>query len=140
MGNRCGAPSARVRKNNYWLGITDPRFFELVGLFEKGIGPDLVSDMVGTILTEPLITFTQRVCTGLGVPMHHFVINGATYALPGYLPEKGEAERYVILVPEDVLSTMPVALDRSEVAIIAEHNREAREYLNATSERTASSY
>ncbi len=114
------------------LGITDPRFFELIGVFEEGIGPDLISDMIGTILLSPLAGYTKRVCETLQVPTQQFKIGDAQYELPGYLPERGEHPRYIILVPEDILTELPVALDRSDVGWVAEHNDAARKYLNAT--------
>jgi hypothetical protein len=131
-GSVIGRRVLRSAKTIIDLGITDPRFFELIGLFEDGIGPDLISDMVGTILFAPLVAFTTRVCSELGIPLHEFTISSAPYLLPGYLPQDGNRERYVILVPEDVLSAMPVALDRSDIPIVADHNAAARKYLNQT--------
>jgi hypothetical protein len=111
------------------LGIRDPIFFELIGVFEDGIGPDLISDMIGTILRSRLCTYTARVCRELSISTREFKIGSDVYSLPAYLTEQGE-ERYIILVPEDVLSEMPIALDRSDVPVVAEHNAAARRYLN----------
>ena len=125
-----GARVLRSAKTIIDLGITDARFFELIGVFEEGIGPDLVSDMVGTILLDQLVEFTARVCGELAIPIQDFTISGRRRALPGYLPREGNRERYIILVPEDVLSAMPVALDRSDIPVVAAHNALTREYLN----------
>jgi hypothetical protein len=122
----------RSAKEVISLGITDPRFFELVGVFEEGIGPDLISDMIGTILVSPLASYTKRVCDALGLPTQQFQIGHVRCELPGYFPEHGDRARYIILVPEDILTEMPVALDRSDVPVVAEHSDAARRYLNET--------
>ncbi|MEM6530858.1 MAG: hypothetical protein AAF653_21355, partial [Chloroflexota bacterium] len=48
-------------------GIQDPEFFELLGLFEDGIGADRISDMVARIIIEDLLAYSQRIFTDLGV-------------------------------------------------------------------------
>lgn len=109
-------------------GIKNPRIFELVGLFQEGVGLDLVSDMIGTILRDLLIEYTQRVAKELGVPLLSFE-GSPTPGLPLYLSERGE-ERCVILMPQDVLSDLPVAISYDDIGIVASANDETRTYLN----------
>lgn len=113
------------------IGIQDPEFFELLALFEPQIGPDRISDMIGTILLEPLTAFTKNACAELDIAMEFFPIHGKNFELPWYLDEDG-VKRYIILVPEDVLSDLPVALDRSDIADVMETNEGLRQHLNLT--------
>ena len=49
-------------------GINDPVIFELVGLFESGIGADRISDMTVWVILEDLLLFSQRVTKTLSLP------------------------------------------------------------------------
>ncbi|HTW84508.1 MAG TPA: hypothetical protein VMD91_10600 [Candidatus Sulfotelmatobacter sp.] len=117
-------------------GLRDPEFFELLALFERNIGADRISDMIGTIIRDDLVSYTQRVCGQLGVGMKSFPLDksGTTYAeLPWYMNEDAQ-ERYIILAPRDVLSALPVALDRSDISSVMSQNEGLRQHLNATIE------
>jgi hypothetical protein len=109
-------------------GLEDPTIFELASLLEEGIGADHISDMFGNLLAERLAAFTTRVCDRLGVPTEDQRLGGRTYRLPGYV-EEGH-RRPVVLVPEDVLSRIPLAMDRSEIAEVVAANAELRAYVN----------
>jgi hypothetical protein len=109
-------------------GVRNPRIFELVSLFQEGIGHDLVSDMIGNILREPLIAYTQRIAAKLRVALVPF--NGITGpGLPAYLNASNEV-RYVILVPEDILSDLPVAMTYKDIGMVASANVDLRAYFN----------
>ena len=49
-------------------GETDPVLFELLGVFQEGIGCDRVSDLITFILREEILKYTQRVVTAAGIP------------------------------------------------------------------------
>ena len=115
-------------------GLRDPEFFELLALFERNIGADRISDMIGTIIRDDMVAYTQRVCGGVGVPVKTFPMNkGQTVFgdLPWYMDEDG-LERYVILAPRDVLSALPVALSRSDISKVMAQNEHLRQHLDAT--------
>ena len=48
-------------------GDTDPVLFELLGVFQEGIGCDRVSDLITFILREDMLKYTQRVTEFAGV-------------------------------------------------------------------------
>jgi hypothetical protein len=50
-------------------GLTNPRFFELLALFEAGVGADRIGDMLGTILLPELAAYTERICAYLGIQL-----------------------------------------------------------------------
>jgi hypothetical protein len=110
-------------------GLTDPAFFELLALFERRIGADRIGDMLGTILTPRLIAYTQRICSEIGVPTQDIPVQGRPTQLPTWIDEKNK-RRYVILVPQSILSDLPVGQDRSEIEYVASRNSEARDFLN----------
>lgn len=110
-------------------GVADPALFELVGIFEDGVGPDRISDMVARIIAADLILFTQRVCSDCGIPMksHRLVQMNLEEDLPTH-PVSGSP---LILVPREVLRNLPVAMDYADVRWIAEHNETLRSELNS---------
>ena len=65
------------------LGITDPEIFELIGLFQEGFGPDLLSDMAVAILKHRFFAYTQRITTELDLkPSLRFRLGGHDWLLP----------------------------------------------------------
>jgi hypothetical protein len=115
------------------LGITDPDLFIAMALFEEGIGPDRISDMTCKIIMGDLITYTQTICSEVGVPTQQITFkltNGETFAgdLPvnPYDPEAGP----IILVPQDVLRDLPVASDWESVGDAASKNAAFRSSVN----------
>lgn len=50
------------------FGIANPKHFETIQLFEKGIAEDTISDAVGNILRHRFAAYTKAVCDDLGVP------------------------------------------------------------------------
>lgn len=53
-------------------GTNDPELFHLIGLFEDNVGPDRLSDMIGTIILEDIQSYTLHV-------QHAFGINPQNY-------------------------------------------------------------
>lgn len=88
-------------------GNDDPAIFELVGAFEDGIGPDLISDMTTNILIEELILYTQRVSNEVGIRLKE--LKFSKYYKPEYLPENPYNNEPIILVPKEFLRDLPIA-------------------------------
>lgn len=111
-------------------GVDDPDLFLLVGLFQENIGPDRISDMVTNVIASDLISFTQRVCIALKIPMREFEVRKG---LKAQLPENPTQERNtpVLLVPKDILRELPVALSYDEIWDAAQQNIEIRQRFNA---------
>jgi hypothetical protein len=110
-------------------GLDDPEFFELLALFEKRLGADRISDMVGTIIRPRLFIYTRRICKELGVKTKEFVVGTSTEKLPWYVDDH-KAEHYVTLVPKDILSALPIQLNRENIAEAADNNEALRDTLN----------
>lgn len=110
------------------LGISDPDLFMVLALFEAGVGPDRISDMVTNVITKDLIEFNQRVLKLISIPLAHFEINGLSAELP-----QNSLEIYpspILLVPRDILRDLPIARDWSEVSDAAWKNQAIRSAVN----------
>lgn len=108
------------------VGVKDPEIFELVGLFEEGIGCDRISDMVGRIISDDLLRFTCRVFKKLDVKAKPIQFGNASYEIP--------VNRFngkpVILLPKDILDDLPEAFSRDDIFKICAKNEELRQRIN----------
>lgn len=109
------------------VGILDPIIFELSGLFEKGIGADRISDMIIHILLPELAQFSCRVAESLNLPKASSptLIAGEYFnGLPCY------STQGILLVPQDILTSLPLAYSWTNADFIITHNAKLREYVN----------
>ena len=105
------------------LGIEDPEIFEVIGLFQEGFGPDLLSDMAVSILKDRFLAYSARITDKLRLnPSRQFRTGQKDWVLPAS-PDGNSA---LIIVPSDILTPLPVALDRSEIEEVARFNAEVR--------------
>lgn len=109
-------------------GSEDAAIFELVGAFEGGIGPDLISDMIAKIIMADLITFTQNTCTVLGIPMEP--LSYSRFLPAENLPIDPNTKNPIILIPKEILRDLPVAETFADIFWITEHNEALRDELN----------
>ena len=108
-------------------GIDDPRIFELVGLFQPGFGPDRLSDAVVRIILPDLLAYGSRVVAKLDLPHREVDMAGGT----AVLPFDKVTGRWFILLPERILTPLPVAKSYTEIDAVCRANEELRQYLNA---------
>ncbi|MBD2683085.1 MULTISPECIES: hypothetical protein [Nostoc] len=109
------------------LGIIDPIIFELSGLFEKNIGADRISDMTIHILLSELAQFSSRVAESLKLPKAAkptLIAGKYFYGLPCY------SSQGILLVPQDILTALPLAYSWTSADVITTHNQELRGYIN----------
>ncbi|MGV8137041.1 MAG: hypothetical protein AB2L20_17655 [Mangrovibacterium sp.] len=105
-------------------GIKDPIIFELIGLFEKGIGADRLSDMTIKIIKDDLIKYTQRVCDELDIKQRFF--GKSKLKLP-YNPKTGEP---IVFTPKELLQDLPVAFCWDDIDRVCRENDELRYRIN----------
>jgi len=77
--------------------------------------------MLGNILLPRLAVYTSRVCDTLGISTAATEVSGGRYDLPTW-EDDDLKKRYVVLVPQSILSDVPVALDRSRIEYVASRN------------------
>lgn len=108
------------------VGMVDPIIFQLAPIFQKSIGADRMSDMIIFIILPELAKFSIRIAEQLNLPTADLTkINGDNFRnLPRYL-NKG-----ILLVPENILTSLPISYLWSEKSSIKNHNLELRNYMN----------
>lgn len=99
------------------VGLVNIQHFEKLGILDKGMGRDRISDMTANILKADFITYTQKIIKQHNVPTQKFKIsifdqqylrwNDEIVDLP-LNPTTGEA---VFLTPEEFLRELPTIHD-----------------------------
>lgn len=105
-------------------GIKDPIIFELIGLFEKGIGADRISDMTIHIIKEDLIKYTQRVSDELEIKQKEF---GNTKTKLPFNPKTGEP---IVFTPKELLQDLPIAFCWDDIDRVCQENDDLRKRVN----------
>lgn len=108
-------------------GCKAPELFELIGLFEDGIGPDRLSDMIATIILPDIQAYTKQVMTDFDIDTDHYEDN--CFDNEGYLINKYKNCRLYFL-PVDILHELPVAKCWEDVEIVASKNNAIRMEMN----------
>lgn len=109
------------------LGHDSPRIFELIGVFQKDVGCDRISDAIAKILESCIYRFSHRVYQELGVPSAKLVartIRGEQFWLPEFKDE------VILLLPMDILSTLPVATSYEDISYVCQRNDSVRQAMN----------
>lgn len=126
MGPKLRRYVLRTAKTIIDAGIQDPEFFELLGLFERGIGADRISDMVGWIILRDLLAYSERIFAELEVSTVETKYGDDVYQLP-----RNEFNRYpIILIPRDVLRELPTANSWDAIDHVASENAALRVKVN----------
>ncbi|CAN5150323.1 hypothetical protein BH23BAC1_BH23BAC1_41110 [soil metagenome] len=107
-------------------GIKDPIIFELVGMFEEGVGADRISDMTVKVLFDNFAQYSSRVAKELKAPLKKFTINEREYELP-FDPETGNE---IILVPKSLLNNLPIATNWDDIDRVCQYNIALRNKVN----------
>ena len=111
------------------LGINDPELFELLGLFEEGIGCDLISDMTCNILLKRFFQFTERVFNKSGYKEINtkWELHEQIFHLPAH-PFTSKSP--VLLSPSKLLNDLPVVKDYYDIDVVCSRNSQLRRNLN----------
>ena len=114
-------------------GCKAPELFEMIGLFEDGIGPDRLSDMIATIILPDIQAYTKRVMADFAVDTEHN--EERTFDDEGYVINEFKGCR-LYLLPVDVLHELPVAKCWEDVETAASNNNAIRQEMNYEVGRT----
>ncbi|KAA9040837.1 hypothetical protein FW778_02000 [Ginsengibacter hankyongi] len=132
VGNRSGNAIGREIAANLLdtshqiikAGIKDPIIFELIGLFEKGIGADRISDMTIHIIKDDLIKYTQRVSDELGIKQNEFGISKIK------LPFNPKTREPIVFTPKELLQDLPIAFCWDDIDRVCQENSDLRNKVN----------
>jgi hypothetical protein len=124
IGRRLAQELVETAKEIVDAGVRDPVIFELVGLFEDGIGADRISDMVARVILQDLLRFTNRITTKLKITRTTEVEYNTTKFLVPY------HRRPILFVPREILTPLPVAYEWYDIDIVCRHNEELRRRVN----------
>lgn len=125
----------RTSKEIIRLGCKDPEMVSLMGFFEDGVGPDTISDFTTRVIMEPLATLTTNFCQSVGITTYRNDIVPNIH-LPRYMDARGK-ERYVVLVPRDIVRDLPIANDWNDIELAVLQNQRIRDRFNALLARIA---
>lgn len=120
-----GSLSEQIAKNAVEIvrdGIEDPIYFTLLPLFEDNVGADRFSDMTIAILIERFYAYSLRKAKELGIPTGVFWVDNRTKRKE--LPYHNK--KYIILIPDSILSNLPLASDPSDIGDVSGYNRSLR--------------
>tara|TARA_R110001583_G_scaffold61148_3_gene181074 strand:+ start:13788 stop:14765 length:978 start_codon:yes stop_codon:yes gene_type:complete len=107
-------------------GISDPEVFEMLGLFQKDIGADRISDMTLVILLERFVEYTQRISLELNIDTKDFKVKNKIYQLP---PDPC-SNTYLLFIPKKFLNALPIADSWSEMDAVNAYNEQLRQQFN----------
>ena len=118
------------------LGVDDPDLFMAMGLFEENFGPDLIGDMFTNVAFGNIAEFNRRIYEQIGVATQDFSLklkNGNSYNCKfARNPTISGRDIPIILMPNDILRDLPVALDWAGVQSVSKDNQDFRDSLNTS--------
>ncbi len=117
----------RTAKQIITLGEKNPDMIPLMGLFEEGVGPDILSDMTTNFILPILCEITEQFCSANGVPSRAF---GPRYSNRNLPENPYRPDEPVVLVPRDLLRDLPLAADWSDVSRVVLEVQEVRDAVN----------
>ncbi|HJV47084.1 MAG TPA: hypothetical protein VJ824_15305 [Bacillota bacterium] len=86
-------------------GVNEPEIFHLVGLFEKNVGPDRISDMIACIIKSDIETYTKRMNIELGITMENYPL----FDFDDGLLINPFKKSPLLLLPKEILHELPIA-------------------------------
>ena len=113
------------------LGINDPTLFEIIPLFEPGLGADRLSDMAISIIREDIFTYTDRMVKVMRVPEEHLI----TFKYAGgdrmFTAIKNPNKHApLFLLPKELLKDLPLSMEKDDIGYITYFNADLRKKLS----------
>lgn len=108
-------------------GETDPVLFELLGVFQEGMGCDRVSDLITFILKENILKYTNRIIKESGIESIKISFKQKQY-LTCINPYNSKP---LLLLPATILSPLPVADSFYDIDCICQENERIRQEINS---------
>ena len=110
------------------LGSKDPEMISLMSFFEENVGADTISDLTTKIIEPFLAKITESFCIENGIPTKKTKSTHGV-GLPHFLNSKSK-ERAIILIPKDIVRSLPIASEWSDLQYAIDENNELRNRVN----------
>ena len=115
----------RAMKDLIDKGRDEPILFEIINVFQEGIGCDRVSDLLVNILYEEILMFTDRICRHFKIDNHSITYEGRVFRSC-----KNEFNNTpLLLVPEEFVTPLPLVQCFEDIEELLIKNQEARDEL-----------
>ena len=118
-------------------GVEDPELFELLPLFQKHVGADRLSDMIATLILDDIEQYTSRINKELNISKSN--LPEYTFDAQGFLINPYRRNR-LLLVPLDILHTLPVAESWEDIDSVVSQNCALRDEINLDIEKVWMAY
>lgn len=105
-------------------GCEEPQLFELMGLFEKNVGADRISDMIGVIILEDIQKYTLKTLKKLKIDKKKKLEYDKGFIINPYTKKR------IYLLPIEILHKLPIVQCWSDIAYAAEYNQSIKDEMN----------
>ncbi|MDH6312660.1 hypothetical protein M2137_001435 [Parabacteroides sp. PFB2-10] len=109
------------------LGIKDPELFSILPLFNKGIGPDTISDIATRAIHKSLLKFSAAHAKILKIPTERVDLYGEEWDV---ITNPIRRKSHILLLPNDILRNLPIVNDWNDIADAASFNSNLRHKIN----------
>lgn len=106
-------------------GETDPIIFDLVGLFQGGVGCDRISDLITFILEDNILEYSHNVFSNFPKIKKEQIKDGKYL-----LPINKFNNKPILLIPKQILKPLPIALDFYDIDTVCQENDRVRSTIN----------
>ena len=107
-----------------------PEIFEIMCIFEKGIGSDRISDIILNNIKEKIYKYSEYVFSHFDIDKKTVKFNGIVYKLP-FNEYNNEP---ILVIDKNLLLDLPIAEDFSDIDYVSSFNEKVRQefssYLN----------
>ena len=107
-------------------GVKRPEIFHLVGLFEKGVGADRISDMIGYLIYDDIREYTKNINNKLQITkeLHPKLIIKEGIVFNEY------KNCELLYLPIDILHEIPIARSWEEIGNVISKNKTIRDEMS----------
>jgi|AntRauTorckE6833_2_1112554.scaffolds.fasta_scaffold02303_5 hypothetical protein len=107
-------------------GVEDYEILRMLAVFQENVGVDRISDMITTIIFEDILEYTQNRYNDLKINnVENYEYKDKSYKL--YM--RNEKYPYLLL-PEEILSEIPVATSREDIDKVVRENELIRKLMD----------
>lgn len=112
-----------------------PEIFEVMCIFEKGIGSDRISDIILNNIADRVYAYSEFIFSNFNITLHKVKFNENIYNLP--LNEYNN--KPILVIDKNLLLDLPVAENLSDIDYVSSFNEKVRKefasYLNISNRK-----